>query len=86
MSEPCIACAGAQTDPRHPFFHGDCRGCRVRSLAGGLEHFEAQRAGRITPGYRAALVRLLGEDWQAGHAEVKAERARLQRLKEARPW
>lgn len=73
----CLACAAAQTDADHPIYFARCRGCRVRSLANGPAHFEAQQAGRITPAYKAALQKLAGDDWQAAHAEVKQERARI---------
>lgn len=78
----CLACAAAQTDADHPIYFARCRGCRVRSLANGPAHFEAQQAGRITPAYKAALQKLAGEDWQAAHAEVKQERARIAALKD----
>ncbi len=77
----CLACAAAQTDADHPIYFARCRGCRVRSLANGPAHFEAQQAGRITPAYKAALQKLAGEDWQAAHAEVKQERARIEALR-----
>ena len=77
----CLACAAAQTDAHHPIYFARCRGCRVRALANGPAHFEAQQAGRITPAYKSALQKLAGEDWQAAHAEVKQERARIEALR-----
>ena len=78
----CLACTAAQTAAHHPIYQAECRGCRVRALANGPVHFDAQQAGRVTPAYKAALQNLAGEDWQAAHAEVKQERARIEALKD----
>lgn len=77
----CTACAAAQTDAHHAIYQSDCRGCRVRALASGPTYFESARADRLTPQYRAGLRALFSDAWQQGHADVKAEHARLQRLK-----
>lgn len=78
----CPNCSAARTDPNWPGFLAGCRGCDVRALASGPVFFGAMRAGEVTPAYRAALKALLGEDWKAGHEEVKAEHKRLQSLKQ----
>ena len=77
----CLACAAAQTDAHHPIYFARCRGCRVRSLAQSIPAWESAQAGRITPAYKAALQVLAGDDWQAAHAEVKQERARIVALR-----
>lgn len=76
----CPHCAVAKSNAGYPVYQAACRGCRVRSLASGMAFFASAKAGRITPQYRAALVALAGEDWQAAHAEVKQERARIEAL------
>lgn len=77
----CMDCAAAQNTPNWPGYQAGCRGCSIRALAMGPAFFDATRAQQITPSYRAALQVLLGEDWMAGHREVKAEYERLQSLK-----
>lgn len=76
----CPNCTHARTKAHWPGFTASCRGCQVRALACGPAFFHATQAAQITPAYRAALQTLLGDDWQAGHAEVKAEHARLKAL------
>lgn len=80
----CPNCHAAETDPHWPGYTAQCRGCQVRALANGPAFFDSARAAQLTPAYRTALQTLLGDDWQAGHAEVKAEHARLQTLKKGR--
>ena len=77
----CDSCTTAATDPHHPIYQSSCRGCRIRALAGSIAAIDAAQAGRITPAYKAALQVLAGEDWQAAHAEVKQERARIAALR-----
>ncbi|MBF5006864.1 hypothetical protein [Diaphorobacter caeni] len=54
-------------------------------MANGLEFFKSKQSGKSTPAYRAAIVTLLGEDWEAGHREVKAEHQRLLSLRKKPP-
>lgn len=77
MADTCPACEAAQTDRTCGLYHADCRGCSIRSLATGLLYWRSARAGKLEPSYAAALQRLFGDDWQAGHKLVKAEAARL---------
>lgn len=78
----CTHCTKASTDPIWPGYQASCRGCKVRALANGMQFFEAIRAERILPPYKAALITTLGEDWKTSHKEVKAEYERIKKLKE----
>ncbi len=73
----CTDCQEAQTDKHWPIFQADCRGCKVRALAGGPAYHTAMAANALTPNYRSALQLAFGEDWKSGHEEVKAEYERL---------
>lgn len=77
----CEHCAAAKTDPHWPGYQAKCRGCTVRAMATGPAFFEANRDQKITPAYRQALQKLLGDDWKAAHTEVRAEFDRLMDLK-----
>ena len=77
----CPDCHRAQTIKHWPIFQAQCRGCKVRALATGPEHFHAMQAKAITPSYRAALQAVFGEDWRAGHEEVKAEHQRIKGMR-----
>lgn len=69
-------CDGCRT-PERGLYIAHCRGCTLRSLAAGPLFFESMRLGRLTPAYRAALLRL-GRDLPAVHGEVKAAAQQLQ--------
>jgi hypothetical protein len=60
--DSCAYCADATTG----FATNGCRGCAVRAAARSPQHFEARRAGKLTPSYRV-LLDALGVE----HAEVK---------------
>ena len=58
----CPACDLAKQGQLTGLFHAECDGCKVRAIAAGRELFEAQKAGRITPEYRALLANTFGEE------------------------
>jgi hypothetical protein len=73
----CDCCAVAQVNPRTGLFRKDCQECRARALAQGMEFFLSQRAGRMTPEYRAALDEGFKDDAAGGHDRVKAWARRI---------
>ncbi len=77
----CSDCIAAKTNPHHAGFHARCEGCQIRALASGPEFFDARRFGTFLPGYRKALEAMFGKEWEAAHAKVKAEYARLQGMR-----
>lgn len=77
----CHDCTQAKTTKYWPIFQSECRGCKVRALASGPLHFTAMKAKTITPSYKAALRAVFGDDWRAGHDEVKAEHARIKGMR-----
>lgn len=77
----CPDCTNAATDATWGGYHANCHGCKVRALANGPGFWESGRSGALTPGYRAALESIFGAAWRAGHEKVKAEHARLQRMR-----
>jgi hypothetical protein len=82
----CPHCAEAATNPYYGREDSDCRGCKVRALANGPQFWRSMTDGQQTPGYRQGLVAAFGEDGAAaGHAEVKAEYARLRELRGGAP-
>lgn len=81
----CPDCTAAATSANWPGYMAGCRGCSVRALANGLEFFKSKKSGQCTPAYRTAVIALLGEDWEAGHREVRAEHQRLQGLRKKPP-
>lgn len=74
MSAPafCPACAQAQSNPRTGHFHAGCPECEARALAASPQFFNAARESGFTKDYRDLLERVFHENWQAGHARVKA--------------
>jgi len=70
-------CDGCRA-PERGLYIAQCRGCTLRSLAAGPLFHDSMRLGRLTPAYRAALLRL-GRDVPAVHGEVKAAADELRR-------
>lgn len=78
----CQNCAEAATKRWHGFT-ASCERCSVRALAGSLDLWQTQYAGKPTAGYVSALKRVFGERWKEGAQEVKDEYERLKTLQEA---
>ncbi len=68
----CDACATARSNPNTGRYNANCEGCKARAIARGTDLWEASRAGRITPAYRAALERVFCDRWKEGHELVKS--------------
>lgn len=68
----CKACTAAQDNPATPMFQSGCLECSTRALACSPQFFEADKAHRMTPAYRAALESVFKADPRAGHKRVKA--------------
>jgi len=68
----CPACDLAKQGEFTGAFQADCDGCKVRSVAAGREIFDAKKSGKMTPKYRARLIKVFGKDgWLKGHERVK---------------
>lgn len=78
----CPDCLQSQTVRHWAGYHASCSGCKVRALANGICFWQASKEGVITREYRAALERVFGADWKAGHTEVLAEHQRLKSLRD----
>lgn len=76
----CWGCTDWQNGG-HGYTNG-CPECSARALAGSPEYFDASQANAITPRYRAALQRVFGGDWKAGHGRVQDW---AQRINERKP-
>lgn len=82
----CPDCTHAATNAVWPGYHASCRGCKVRALANSPQFWRSMTDGQQTPSYRQGLVAAFGEEGAAaGHAEVKAEYARLRALRGGTP-
>ncbi len=66
----CPDCTQAESRAWHGYRSG-CTGCRARAMSESPEFHTATRAGQITPGYRDAMRRVFGQEWQAHHEAVK---------------
>lgn len=73
----CYACLSFAQNPLSGQYKSGCIDCSTRSIARSPAYFESQKAGSITPRYRAALERAFTGDWKAGHAAVKAWAERM---------
>jgi hypothetical protein len=70
---PCPQCAQAERNPECGALRAQCPHCQARELALSPIFYATNKAGAITPAYRARLVRIYGNDgWKAGHARVKS--------------
>jgi len=70
----CPDCMAASERAWHAFTTG-CMVCGARRISQGPACFAAERAGVITPAYRAELEDVGGEvHWQEVHALVRAWR------------
>jgi hypothetical protein len=79
----CDECEKAQTRAFHPLYWAHCKGCAVRSLAGGpLFHAGGLDGGNAAP-YRKLLAQMFGDEWRLGHEQVVAERERQKALETA---
>ncbi len=67
----CTPCDIAEKDRKSGLYSASCDRCKARAISNGLELWEAQRCGKITPGYRDALKKVFGERWKDGHQLVK---------------
>ena len=76
----CDACQKAELNARTGWYSNGCIECQARALAQEPSHFEAYVAQRYTPNYLARLNKVFGDDWEAGHKQVKRW---SQRIKEA---
>ena len=77
----CRHCKAAETNAHHVHRSAGCPGCGIRGLA-MLPQFRGLGVpGRPSEPYAKALARVVGHDLAAGHARVKAERARLEGLR-----
>lgn len=63
-------------NPDGGLYMAGCRQCSIRRLARGPEFYASVAAQRIVPAYLETLRALFGDDWKAGHEEVKAEAKR----------
>lgn len=79
----CEACARAELDPDTPFQQADCKGCAVRALAQGAAFHQSGLDGIVSAPYRKALALVFGDDWRAGHDQVKAAAARIREARTA---
>ena len=68
----CRPCDLADSGELTGIYQSDCDGCKARSIANGMDLFNARKVGEITPEYEAALRRVWGDEWEAGHELVKA--------------
>lgn len=83
----CPACDAYRRNPLTGSFNPDCPECKTRLIALGPAFFEAMKADRLTPGYKALLVTELGPDWQERHQAVKAAYESHQaRMKREAAW
>jgi hypothetical protein len=68
----CTACEQAKENRWCGAYHAWCLECSARALAASHEYWQANKDGRFTAAYRQALHSIFGEQWEAGHARVKA--------------
>lgn len=68
----CRPCDLAESGELTGIYQSDCDGCKARSIANGMDLFNARKAGEMTPEYIAILQKVWGDDWGAGHERVKA--------------
>ncbi len=68
----CRPCDLAESGLLSGLYNADCDGCKARSIANGMDLFNARKAGEMTPEYVAILQKVWGDDWEAGHERVKA--------------
>lgn len=73
----CDACTTAAANPTSGYFRSGCLSCSARALAQEPAHFDAQKAGKYTPNYMVRLNAVFGDDWQAGHKQVREWSRRL---------
>ena len=73
----CQACTTAEKEPLTGLYVSGCKACSARALAQGIEHAKARMLGKMTPEYVASLRAVFGEEWEAGHREVKAWAKRI---------
>lgn len=73
----CPSCTAAESDPHTGLYHAGCKPCQARAIAGSMEHARARSVGKLTPEYMAVLRENFGDDWEAGHALVKAWARRM---------
>ena len=76
----CPACAEFERNPNTGRLHAACAECVARHLAKSPEHAESAKAKQILPPYEAALERIYGTDWEAGHHKVRTWAKRLATL------
>ena len=69
----CPDCMAASERAWHVFTSG-CLVCEARRISRGPACHAAERAGVVTPEYRAELEAAGGEHWQVVHALVRAWR------------
>lgn len=67
----CRPCTLAESGELTGIYQSDCDGCKARSIANGIDLFNARKVGERTPGYEEALRRVWGDEWEAGHELVK---------------
>lgn len=77
IPERCDYDVQRETNPEFPMYRAQCRGCAIAGLAAGPLFHMASAGGRLDHPYRRALGMVFGDNWQAGHEEVKAAHARL---------
>lgn len=78
----CPNCIQAESRAEWPGYTASCRACMARGIANGPEFHRARADGTLTPSYTSALYSIWGEDWKAGHTEVKAWAERLRQARE----
>ena len=82
----CTDCTHAATNAIWPGYHASCQGCKVRALANGPQFWRSLQDRQRTPGYRAELVAVFGEEGaEAGHQAVHTEYRRLKKLRGGTP-
>lgn len=73
----CTACEAAARNPHSGRYNANCDACTVRAVALSPQFYAAERAGQMTPNYRALLEKVFGSDkWREAHERVKAWRSR----------
>ena len=67
----CDACTTAAANPHTGHFTAGCFQCSARMLAHSPEYHETRAQGKPSERYKQALLRVFGDRWKEGAAEVK---------------
>jgi len=80
----CWGCSKAEENPQTGAYSAGCKECTARALAQSPAYDTSRRAGRFTAEYKRVLTVAFGDDWQAGHEQVKRWSQRIALSKMAR--